>query len=148
MTTTKTTKPNLAKRVTINVSHTDITDSECRDPNKCMIKVAVARALRVAHGYIHVDSTGISVTRRKDFREKAFLPRIAAKNMYLFDDEDTAHLVKPFRFTAEFHKTTKVYKSSPERKAQINTRRAGVKRRKYSLHSRVIGLAIPKDLIR
>ena len=145
-------KPNLAKRVAINVSNTDIHESECRDPNKCMIKVAVARALRIPHGYIHVDATGISVTRRDDFREKAFLPKTALKNMLKFDKKQYDEL-KPFRFMAEFHKTTKVVKSTAKRKARINELRnarlaAGIKPRKYNLKSRVVGIAFSKDLLK
>lgn len=152
MTTTKTLKPNLAKHVLVYVTNTDIHNSECRDPNKCMIKVAVARALRIPHGYIHVDSTGISVTRRSDYREKAFLPRIAQRKMLEFDGEAEARKrgipskVTPFRFKVEFHKTSKVAKSTEERKAQINQRRtarkaAGMKEKIYRLHQRVVGLS-------
>ena len=149
--TTSTTKPNLSKRVTVYVSNSDIHDSECCLPRKCMIKVAVARALRIPHGYIHVDSTGISVTRRSDFREKAFLPRIAQRKMLEFDAEKAARKqglpskVTTFRFVAVFHKTTKVAKSSAKRKARINQLRnaraaAGIKPRKYNLQTRVAGL--------
>jgi hypothetical protein len=143
---TTSTKPNLSKKVRISVSNGDIHESECRDPNKCMIKIATARALRVAHGYIHVDATGISVTRRKDFREKAFLPRIAVRHMLEFDRKEYDKL-KPFQFTVEFHKTTRVYQSTTERKTQINARRAGKPTKKYTLHSRVVGVAVPKDLL-
>ena len=159
MTATTTVKPNLAKTVIINVSNGDIHNSECCDPNRCMIKVAVARALRIPHGYIHVDSTGISVTRRNDYREKAFLPKVAQRKMLQFDGEKEARKlglpskVTAFRFTAVFHKTTKVVKSTEARKARINELRnaraaKGIKPRKYSLHSRVVGIAFPADLIK
>lgn len=158
MTKTPSTKPNLSKKVRVSVSGSDIHSSECLDPNRCMIKVSMARALRVPHGYIHVDSTGISVTRRRDYREKAFLPRIAARKMLEFDREAEARKkglpskVTPFQFTVEFHKTSKVVKSTQERKDRINELRqrrsaAGIKPRKYSLHQRVVGIAFPKDLV-
>jgi serine/threonine protein kinase len=54
--------------------------------------------------------------------------------------------VTPFQFTVEFHKTSKVVKSTQERKDRINELRQqraakGIKPRKYSLHSRVVGIA-------
>ena len=150
--TTKTLKPNLAKRVSVYVGSTAIHDSECCNPNKCMIKVAVAHALRIPHGYIHVDATGISVTRRDDYREKAFLPKIAQRKMLEFDREEADRKkglpskVTPFRFVAIFHKTSKVVKSNAARKARINQLRnaraaAGIKPKKYRLHQRVVGLS-------
>ena len=51
-----------------------------------MIKVSTKRALNLAHGYIHVDATGVSISRNGKYREKAFLPRSAVKQMLLFDE--------------------------------------------------------------
>lgn len=137
-------------RVRIPVTQADIDDGMSCDPNKCMIKIATARAVNVPHGYIKVDATGISITRRTDWREKAFLPKAAVRNMLLFDKPDTRKTVKPFTFTAIFHKTTQVVRSSEERKARINLLRrrraaAGIKPKKYTLHMRVRGLSTPKE---
>jgi hypothetical protein len=70
--------------------------------------------------------------------------------MLLFDKPDTRNTVKPFSFTATFHKTTRVVRSSEERKARINLLRrrriaAGIKPKKYTLHMRVRGLSAPKE---
>ena len=54
-------KPVQSKKVTVHVLNWDIEGAECRKPTKCMIKVAVKRALNLAHGYIHVDATGVSI---------------------------------------------------------------------------------------
>lgn len=135
---------NLSKKVRVTVTEDDILKAECRNPNKCMIKVAVARALDVPHGYIHVDASGIAVTRRKDFREKAFLPTNVKDKMILFDNE--ALPVKAYSFSIVFHKTSRVYALTPKRKEQINKARRGKHRRKYSLRERVIGLAVSPDV--
>lgn len=139
-----------ATNVRVYVSQHDIDDGKSCDPNKCMIKIAVARAINIPHGYIKVDATGISVTRRTDYREKAFLPKAAVRNMLLFDKPDTRNTVKPFSFIATFHKTSRVVRSSEERKARINLLRrrraaAGIKPKKYTLHMRVRGLSAPKE---
>lgn len=140
--------PNMKKKVKVNVLQRDIDEGECRKPHKCAIKLSVARAIDVPHGYIKVDATGISVTRRTDFREKAFLPNSVKVYMVKFDKKLP---VKPFTFTAVFHKTSKVYKSTAARRAQVNANRnrrlsEGHKPPKYNLHQRVIGLSVPKDL--
>jgi hypothetical protein len=105
-----------------------------------MIKVAVARAIGVPHGYVKVDATGISVTRRKDYREKSFIPRTAIKHMLQFDKDPTQ--VKPFSFYLEFRKTSPVYKSTKERREQINKARKGKSQRKYNISERIAGIAV------
>src|SRR5262252_7260123 len=144
-------RPVLDKRVRVSVTALDIKWAKGCDPNKCMIKVATARAINVPHGYIRVDSTGVAVTRRNDFREKAFLPRVAVKAMLMFDDETTRDLVKPFSFWLEFHKTSRVHKASAERKEAINAARrarvaAGNPDRRYTLTKRIKGIAITQEL--
>lgn len=136
-------KTNLSTKVRISVTQADIDVGKGCDPNKCMIKLAVARAINIPHGYIKVDATGISVTRRTTYREKAFIPRTALKNMLAFDKDKTA--VRPFAFTLTFHKTTKVYKASEHRKEQINRNRREnnppSRNRKYGLAKRIQGIA-------
>lgn len=140
--------PNLGKTVMINVTAHDIEEGKCRDPNKCMIKLAVARAIDIPHGYIKVDATGVSITRRTDYREKAFLTHNALINMLRFDQKQQ---VKPFKFKLVFHKTSKVYKASEQRKAQVNAARhkrkaEGRPDKKYNLHQRVAGIAIDSTI--
>jgi hypothetical protein len=113
-----------------------------------MIKLAVGRAIGVAHGYIHVDATGISVTRRDDYREKAFMPLRVYKRMLMFDNPDTRSRVKPFSFWLTFHPTTKVVKRDKRavnaaRRIRVAAARArGEKPKVYSLAKRIAGVAI------
>jgi len=134
-------KPVQSKKVTVHVLNWDIEGAECRKPTKCMIKVAVKRALNLAHGYIHVDATGVSISRNGKYREKAFLPQRALSAMVAFDH---GWSVKPFKFTLEFHKTTRVGKIS-EQQRETYTKRAksnGSAKKKYDMRSRVIGLSV------
>lgn len=133
-----------AKNIAIHVTQDDIDTAQCGKPTKCMIKVALKRALNLSHGYIHVDATGVSISRNGSYREKAFLPRPALVKMLQFD-RDKAH-VKPFRFSLSFIKTTKV--ADADRLAVTNKAKrkhrakAGYVAKKYDMRSRVIGVAI------
>lgn len=127
----------------IDVKQRDIDDGKCLLPNKCMIKLAVKRAIG-GHGYVAVDSTGISITRRSDYREKAFLPRAALAAMVQFDKDKTK--VKPFSFVAKFFKTTKIGKTlrgdhAKRLKRQAETRKKTGAGKLYAARRRVIGLA-------
>lgn len=134
-------KPVQAKTVKINITQSDIDSAECRNPNKCMIKVAVKRALNMAHGYIHVDASGISISRNGAYREKSAIPRTALVRMLAFDQELG---VKPFHFTANFKKTTKVRQLSEETKKNdvIRAKKNGSAKKRYNMRSRVIGIAV------
>src|SRR5262245_1255459 len=128
-------------RVFVKQAHID--QAKCRDPNKCMIKLAVKEAIG-GHGYVKVDSTGIAITRRPDFREKAFLPRAGVKHLFEFDDGKE---VKPFQITLKFFKTTRVYKNSEDRRLQINKARvarisAGRPDKRSEMQKRLRGLAV------
>lgn len=129
-----------SKVVKVHVTRDDIEGSECRRPTKCMIKVAVKRALNLSHGYIHVDATGVSISRNGTYREKAFLPYPALRSMVSFDKKMA---VKPFSFTLKFYKTTPVKKYTEEQTAKqmASARRTGNYKKKYNMRSRVIGLA-------
>jgi hypothetical protein len=141
-------KPNLNRKVRVIVRQAHIDEGECRDPNKCMIKLAVAEAIGIPHGYIKVDARGIKITRRKDYREAAFVPEQAYKAMLAFDQGQP---VEPFTMTLEFHKTTRVYKNTDERRQQINAARRqrkaeGKPDRTYSGPSkRLIGIAMTAE---
>lgn len=133
-----------AKIVTCFVTKEDIETAECRNPNKCMIKVALKRALNLAHGYIHVDASGISISRNGRYREKAFMPRTAQVRMLAFDSEKP---VSPFRFKLTFFKTTKVKEASEEQKESTyrSHKKSGTAKKKYDMRSRVIGVAVAGD---
>jgi len=90
------------KNVLIEVKREDIEDGKCKDPNLCMIKVAVKRAIG-GHGYVKVDSTGISITRRDDYREKFWWSSSRHKGLLALHAFDEGRPVKPFTFIADFH---------------------------------------------
>lgn len=131
-------KPKLAKEVTIDVTQPDIDGAQCRRPTRCMIAVALRRILNMAHGYVHITTRGVFITRRSDYREKAFLPKLAARNLILFDDGKP---VAPFKFKLEFLRGTPVVKVSSERRKQINRARAGKPRKAYDIKDRIQGVA-------
>lgn len=130
-----------SKTLTVHVTKDDINNAECGNPNGCMIKVALKRALNLAHGYIHVDASGISISRNGMYREKAFMPRSAQARMLAFDQQQQ---VSPFRFKVTFFKTTKVGKLSEEQRGKYTLRAKANKsaKKKYNMRSRVIGVAI------
>jgi hypothetical protein len=143
-------KPNMhgnavqAKTVTVHVTKDDIETAECGKPTKCMIKVALKRALNLSHGYIHVDATGVSISRNGSYREKAFLTRPAMMNMVKFDRDK--HSVKPFKFKLTFFKTTKVADAAraaiTSKATKKHRAKAGYVPKKYDMRSRVVGMAI------
>lgn len=130
------------KIVTVRVTQNDIDEGKCRDPNKCMLKLAIKREIG-GHGYVNVKGGVVSITRRSDYREKGFLPRSAVKAMLNFDEKK---LVKPFTFRVEFYKTTKI--ADAKRQAQMNAvtrkRRSepGYKAKKYTMRQRIAGIAV------
>jgi hypothetical protein len=133
-----------AKHVTVHVTQGDIDAAECGKPTKCMIKVALKRALNLAHGYIHVDATGVSISRNCKYREKAFMPRPALINMLKFDKGKVG--VKPFTFKLHFVKTTPIADAeraaSTRRAKQKERAKQGFVEKKYDMRSRVVGVAL------
>lgn len=130
-----------AKTVTIHVTKDDIEHAECGKPTKCMIKVATKRALNLSHGYIHVDATGVSITRNGSYREKAFMPRSVFVRMLAFDRSEQ---VRPFSFKLTFFKTTKILPKSESdiESTYVTSKRSGAAKKKYDVRSRVIGVAV------
>lgn len=130
-----------AKTVKVYVTHDDIDNAECRKPTKCMIKVALKRALNLSHGYIHVDATGISISRNGSYREKAFMTRPVLDKMLAFDRHET---VKPFSFILQFQKTTNITKKSDAHVVQTKKshRKTGIDKKRYNMRERVIGVAV------
>lgn len=123
-------------RILIEVSKEDIDEGMCGLPNKCMIKLAVKRAIG-GHGYVKVESSGIAITRRDDFRERAFLPRPAQRAMVAFDNKEP---VRPFSFWLHFMKTSRIEKRDPDKVNATRQKRkaTGWKQPKYV---RSVGLA-------
>ncbi len=113
------------------------------DPNLCMIKLAVKRALNLAHGYIHVDASGIAISRNGKYREKSFLTKSVINNLILHDKPATRHLVKPFSFWADFFKVGPVKKVSKKQRREYTARakRNGNSKKKYAPRSRIVGLS-------
>jgi hypothetical protein len=135
------------RKLHICVTQADIkTGLDC-NPRHCMIKLATSRAIRVPHGYVHVDATGISITRRIDYREKAFMPRRALAQMLRIDNGET---VKPFNFWVEFHPHGRIRKRDKEKVNAVRRvrnaalRAQGKKPKTYSLRKRLIGVAMTK----
>jgi hypothetical protein len=173
------TKPNLGANIVLDITQpildkvkSEIVDRGCH-PYDCMYHVTTAEAINIPHGYIKVDGTGVSITRRTDYREHALPPKVMRKNMLLFDryyleyvkwlkgkrkDKGEPNFpIKPHKVRLTFYKTTKVHKASEDRKEKINEARRirkannkanGVKEKVYDLHKRVLGLAMPEGFVK
>jgi hypothetical protein len=130
------------EKLTIHVSRAHIAEGECRQPTKCMIRLAVKHAIG-GHGYVKVDATGIAITRRDDYREKFHWPSArhkAVRAMIAFDKKEP---VEPFTFVAKFQRTTKIVKRDT---VQVNRWRdarkaAGRPDKRSDMKKRIIGLA-------
>lgn len=143
-------------RVNVGITKYDIEHGKCGDPTHCMIRVAIGRELGLVHGYVKVDATGVSVTRRPDYREKAKLPKSALDALMIFDEcgrlgLDPLDYVRPFNFALQFKKTTKVVKVSAERKQQIREAKAarfasGKPDRVSFKRSRIAGVSVSQKV--
>lgn len=131
-----------SKTITINVLKSDIEEGKCKDPNKCMLKLAIKREIG-GHGYVHVEGGNVAITRRPDYRERGFLPRPALKAMLDFDNQRE---VKPFKFKITFYKTTPIItaETAERRYALLRKERAkpGHKQKKYTMRQRIAGIAV------
>lgn len=145
------------KEVEIEVTAAHIASSKCGNPTHCMIRHAVAEQLGLVHGYVRVDATGVSITRRPDFREKSPLPKGARDALVIFDECGRLGLnplehIEPFSLKLKFQKTTKVKKVSAERAEQIEKARksraaAGGKGKIYPTE-RFAGVAVSQRVAR
>lgn len=109
--------PNTMK---VDVLQRHIDAAECRLPLRCMHKLAITEAILAVAGAdtdvrVKVDGSGIAVRRRKDYRERAFLPPQAIKSMLAFDRGEP---IKPHSYTIKFVKTARIAKTSEEAKAK------------------------------
>jgi hypothetical protein len=120
---------SLHKNLFIEVTQADIDNARRRSATDCMVKHAVARAINAPHGYVHIDASGVSITRNGEYREKSDLPRIALVKFREFDDEEEEagprgqSKVTPFSFWLHFRKTSKIIKLSREQKDAQNLNR-------------------------
>lgn len=134
------------KTLTIRVTQSDISEGKCRDPNKCMLKLAIKREIG-GHGYVNVRNGGVAITRRSDYRERGFLPRNALKAMLDFDNKLD---VKPFKFNVTFFKTTKIDNAVRLEQKKIIGRKVrakpGYKAKKYNMRERIAGVGIGQEV--
>jgi hypothetical protein len=130
--------------VGINISDAIIDGSKGCDPIGCEIKVATKVAIG-GHGYVNVDASGVAITRRNDYREKAFLTRPLQAWMIAFDkwSRNAGPRPKAIKATLVFHKTTKIVKRDRDEINAARQARAarGIKQKKYTMRERVVGLA-------
>jgi hypothetical protein len=133
----------------VKVCREDIEVGKCRDPHRCMEKVAIARALTEEFGENKVERLRIDGAQIKfnlnGYRWHATTPKKAKRCLIAFDAKRP---VAPHQYAVTAIKGTKIQKISAERQDQINrARRARIaagtpdkKRTGQSLHQRVIGL--------
>lgn len=131
------------KTLKIHVTQGDIDEGKCKDPHKCMLKLAIKREIG-GHGYVSVESGTVAITRRPDYREKGFLPRPALNAMLNFDKDKES--VKPFTFAVTFYKTTKIDSCERLDQKKAIARKhykegASYRKKKYSMRQRIAGIA-------
>jgi len=145
----------------VPVLQTDIDESDCLAPHKCMIKVAMERTLRKmsrsANHHTRVDA-GHATFHWKGYRYVADMPKIGKANLIKFDREDKARKkakkagedfvssVKPFTLRFKARKSSKLPVNTAARREQVNKARrlrvaSGEKPRRYTLRHRIQGFA-------
>jgi hypothetical protein len=127
-----------------------IVEGLCGLPTKCAVKLTVKEKIG-GHGYVSVDAGGVSISRRPDCREKAFMPKPLLNWVVNFDawkeegaDPKAPNRPKPIPFTLTFHKTTKIVHRDND---QVNANRkmraaAGKPDKKYGMRKRIAGVAL------
>ena len=131
----------MKKRERIYVSQENIDNGECGNGRKCPIRLGVKDSLNLGHGYCHVDATGISITRKGDWREKAFIVKSALRWLL---DYDKRKPVRPFSFWATFHNTTPVTKLTAAQRKEytVRARANGNSKKQYKKQSRLVGVSL------
>lgn len=146
----------------VRVTAEDIAEGECLLANKCMVRVAVERALRqldpsMPNHHTRVDAGHIRFNL-KGRRCVADTPRVAKAALIKFDAEVREKRkakrkgvpfkseVEPFSLKVMGELRGKLTPTSRKRKDGINQARrrraeAGQKPKKYTLHKRVVGFA-------
>lgn len=136
-------------KIPVSVCSKDIEDGACRDPHRCMEKLAIFRALTELLGKdkfsrLRLDGAQIKFNYN-GHRWHATTPKTAKKSLIAFDMKRP---VAPHRYTVIAIKGTRIQKLSAERQHQINLARnarvaAGTPDKRptgKSIHQRVIGL--------
>jgi hypothetical protein len=156
-------KVDILRLTSIPVLQTDIDDALCRRASHCMVKVAVERHLRKKYNeYQHytrvrVDAGHITFCLG-GFRWSGDTPKTAKDALIKWDAEEKARKnaaknnlpfkskVVPFIFSFMAMRGTKIIKSDPARRAQINAARkkriaAGLEKapRRLTLRERIVG---------
>lgn len=133
----------------VSVTNKDIEFGECRDPHRCMERLAILRSAEKELGEGQLDRVRIDGAQVKfnygGYRWAGTTPKKAKVNLIRFDAKKT---VTPHSYDLRMVRGTKIQKVSAERQHQINEARrartaAGVpdkKRTSASLHQRVVGL--------
>lgn len=133
----------------VKVCSKDIEEGECRDPHRCMEKLAIFRALTEMLGEGKVERLRLDGAQIKfnynGYRWHATTPKKAKVSLITFDAKKP---VAPHQYTVTAIKGTRIQKQSAERQHQVNLARkariaAGTpdkQRTGQSLHQRVIGL--------
>jgi hypothetical protein len=136
-------------KIPVSVHTKDIEEGACRDPHRCMEKLAIFRALTEMLGEGKVDRLRIDGAQIKfnynGYRWHATTPKKAKISLIAFDAKKS---VAPHRYTVTAIKGTKIQKVSAERQHQVNLARQARKdagtpdkqRTGHSLHQRVVGL--------
>ena len=133
----------------VGVTGRDIDEGKCRDPHRCMERVAIQRALESLLGEGKVERLRLDGAQIKfnydGYRWAATTPKTAKKKLIEFDHNRP---VGPHHYKVIVIRGTKIQKANPQRQEQINRARrarvaAGTPDKKHtaaSLHARVIGL--------
>ena len=133
----------------VGVTGQDIEAGKCRDPHRCMERVAIQRALDLLVGEGMVERLRMDGAQIKcnydGYRWAGTTPKTAKKKLIDFDRKKH---VDPHHYTVILFRGTKILKHSAERQEQINRARrarvaAGTPDKPYkapSLHARIVGL--------
>lgn len=136
-------------KIPVSVCSKDIADGACRDPHRCMAKLAIMRSLTDMVGEGKVDRLRIDGAQIKfnfnGYRWYATTPKRAKIALITFDAKKP---VSPHQYTVTAIKGTKIKKVAAERQHQVNLARQARKaagtpdkqRTGMSLHQRVVGL--------
>lgn len=137
-------------KLRVKVTHGCITESECRIPSRCMLKVAVAQTLLAMPGqkrknhYVRVHD-GQAWWTYEGRRYRAALPANARRNYIAFDKNLP---VRPFVTKLDGLDVGPVIAANRARKDRINEMRrmqyaAGHRQKKYTLRERIAGTVEP-----
>lgn len=132
----------------------DLNPLGCRDAKHCAWAEALKRLLKT-HGYVHVDALGFSITRDgQTHREHAPMTKKILAWIVEYDrcqgNQEELDKLPLISATLRFSPTTRIVKSTPERREQINAARRrreadrkaeGLSRKVYTTRERIIGFA-------